>query len=73
MSQYAIRGIIPQNTLVGHVIAHGLSTIALSFSGQKYILPNQAAAENGVIDSLKYTLTQHVRPGNEAHEMLYNL
>ena len=72
MSQYAIGGVIPNNTLVGNIICQGLSPIAIAFSNKKHVLKTPAS-ENGVVDSIQLTLTQHVKPGNEAHTMLYNL
>ena len=72
MSKYAIGGVIPNNTLVGHVICQGLSPIAVAYANKKYILP-KFEYESGVVDSIQLTLGQHVKPGNEAHSMLYNL
>ena len=72
MSRYAIGGVILHKTLVGHIIEQGISPIGVAFSNKKYVLPNHTV-ENGVVDSIKLTLTQHVKPGNYAHNMLYNL
>ena len=65
-------GVIPDNTLVGHIIRQGLSPIAIAFANQKHMILKDTT-ENGVVDSIKLTLKQHVKPGNESHTMLYNL
>ena len=72
MSRYAVSGVIPRKTLVGHIIEQGISPIGVAFSNKKYTVQKQVE-ENGIADSIKLTLAQHVRPGNDAHNMLYNL
>ena len=72
ISRYATEGIIPHKTLVGHIMELGLSPVHVICSNHKLKLPSYTL-ENGITDSLKLVLEQHVKPGNEPHSLLYNL
>ena len=73
ISKYASGGVITPGTLVGNVVSLGYSPIKVAFADKKYILAKAPLAENGLRDSVRYVLKQHVKPGNEAHLLLRHL
>ena len=71
MSKFYSTGVVPKNTLVGNVIALGLSPITVAFSRTKIFPTKSHVVEpDGLTDSIDYTLKQHIRPGNDSHMML---
>ena len=73
ISDYITRGVVPHNTLVGNIIDLGLSPCNISFSENKCVLPRREAQADGVTDSIRFVLSQHIRPGNDSHSILMSL
>ena len=74
IAMYINRGTVLKDTLVGQVVNLGLCPIATGFSTSRIKLPSSNNATNeGLRDSIKYVLSQHIRPGNNPHSLLRHL
>ena len=73
INNYFVSGIVPKNTLVGHVIELGLSPIKIAFSNDKIKLDSLSRCTDGLSDSISHVLKQHIRPGDENHILLQGL
>ena len=63
----------PVGTLIGNVLNLGISPLEVAFLGGKYPVRPHNLAEDGVSDSIRLVLTNHIRPGSESHAMLIGL
>ena len=71
ISRYYSTGVAPKDTLIGSVIALGLSPITVALSKTKiYPTKTNIVQSDGLTDSINYILQQHIRPGNDQHMML---
>ena len=64
MSKFYLYGVIPRGTLVGEIIELGYSPVKVAFSDHKIKLDSQREAD-GLHDSIKYLLAQHIRPNDD--------
>ena len=75
IAMYVNSGAVPKNTLVGQVVELGLCPIATGFSTSRIEIPTTSndMINEGLRDSIKYVLSQHIRPGNQPHTLLRRL
>ena len=73
INSYYTSGVIPKDTLVGHVIQLGLSPIQVAFSNSKIKLDRTQRISDGLSDSISFILKEHIRPGDENHILLQGL
>ena len=73
LSKYILRGVLPPGTLISNIANVGLSPLKVAFADKKFVLAKPPLTENGLRDSVRYVLRQHIKPGNEAHLLLRNL
>ena len=64
ISKFCLDGVIPRGTLVGDIMELGYSPVKVAFSDYKIKLDRHREAD-GLHDSIKYLLTQHIRPNDE--------
>lgn len=64
ISKFYLYGVIPRGTLVGEIIELGYSPVKVAFSDHKIKLDRQREAD-GLHDSIKYLLAQHIRPNDD--------
>ena len=73
ISKFYTTKVIPKGTLVGDVINLGYSPINVSFSKKKFEIEKAAIVPDGILDSIKLVLKEHIRPNNESCALLRGL
>ena len=73
ISKFYTTKVIPKGTLVGDVINLGYSPINVSFSKKKFEIEKAAIVPDGILDSIKLVLKEHIRPNSESCALLRGL